>query len=744
MSKGDTKRDIRAKPVLNRTKLVDSTIRTVEKNLTEGAILVIVVLFVLLGNIRAALITALAIPLSMCLTAFGMVQGRVSGNLMSLGAIDFGLIVDGAVIIVENCLRRLAEKQHELGRPLTLNERLDEVVIATKETIQPSVFGQAIIVTVYIPILALTGIEGKMFQPMAVTVILALVSAFVLSMTFIPAMVVVCLGGRVTEGENAIVRGLKRLYEPGLRLVLRFALPVVGAAAVMFALSLWLFSTLGQEFVPTLDEKDMALQALRMPRTSLTQSQEMQFAVERAVSSLPEVAFVFSKTGTAEVAADPMPPNISDTFVIFKPQDQWPDPGVTKAEVVDRIRKLVEKLPGNNYEFTQPIQMRFNELIAGVRSDVAVKLFGDDYERMLPVAQEIFQTLRKVPGAADVKVEQVTGLPFLDIAVKRKEAARLGLDVMDVQDVIATAIGGREAGFVFEGDRRFNLLVRLPETLRADLEMLRQLPVPLPRGEAGGEEKEDGEGDHTPGFVPLEVVAELNLVEGPNQISRENGKRRIVIQTNVRGRDLGGFVTESQAAIEQVKLPAGYWTTWGGQFENLTAAKKRLMIVVPACFFLIFLLLFSTFGSVRQALMVFSAVPLALSGGIVSLWLCGLPFSISAAVGFIALSGVAVLNGLVMVSFINSLYYQGIGRDEAIVRGSLTRLRPVMMTAVVAALGFVPMALATGTGAEVQRPLAVVVIGGIVTSTALTLFVLPALYRLVMRRAAEPAQEVTT
>ena len=732
----------RAKPVLNRTKLVDATIDTIEKNLTEGAILVIVVLFVLLGNIRAALITALAIPLSMCLTAIGMVQGRVSGNLMSLGAIDFGLIVDGAVIIVENCVRCLAERQHHLGRRLSLQERLDTVFEASREVRGATAFGEAIIITVYVPILFLTGVEGKMFQPMAITVIFALCAAFVLSLTFIPAMVALGLTGKITEKENILIRLLKRAYEPALRVVLRFALPVVGVAAFVFGLSLALFSTLGQEFVPTLDEKDLALQVMRMPRTSLTQSQEMQFAVERAVSSLPEVAFVFSKTGTAEIAADPMPPNVSDTFVIFKPQDQWPNPGELKSDIVNRIRALVEKLPGNNYEFTQPIQMRFNELIAGVRSDVAVKLFGDDYEKMLPVAQEIFQVLRKVPGASDPRVEQVTGLPMLDISVRRSEAARLGLDVKDVQDVIATAIGGREAGFVFEGDRRFGLVVRLPEPLRADLDSLRRLPVPLPPREGGDDEAATEGSDHAPGFVPLSAVAELNLVEGPNQISRENGKRRIVIQANVRGRDLGGFVAEAQAAIEsKVKLPAGYWTTWGGQFENLAAAKKRLTLVVPACFFLIFLLLYGTFGSVGQALMVFSAVPLALSGGIVSLWLCGLPFSISAAVGFIALSGVAVLNGLVMVSFINGLYFKGMGRDEAIVRGSLTRLRPVMMTAVVAALGFVPMALATGTGAEVQRPLAIVVIGGIVSSTLLTLLVLPALYRLVMREEAPPAAD---
>ncbi len=734
---------IRAKPVLNRTKLVDSTIKTVEKNLSEGAILVIVVLFALLGNIRAALITALAIPLSMFLTAIGMVQSRVSGNLMSLGAIDFGLIVDGAVIIVENCVRRLAERQHELGRTLTLNERLDTVYEASREVRGATAFGEAIIIIVYVPILFLTGVEGKMFQPMAMTVIFALCGAFVLSLTFIPAMVALGLTGKITETENFFIRFLKRGYEPALKIALRSSWAVVAGAAVVFLGSLLLFLTLGQEFVPTLDEKDIALHAIRMPRTGLTQSQEMQFAVERTVSKQPEVSFVFSKTGTAELAADPMPPNVSDTFIILKPQSEWPDPRLSKAELIKRIQSAVEKLPGNNYEFTQPIQMRFNELIAGVRSDVAVKLFGDEYEKLLPTAQEIHAILRKVPGANDVRVEQVTGLPMLDISVKRQEASRLGLDVKDVQDVIATAVGGREAGFVFEGDRRFNLLVRLPESLRADLDQLRNLPVPLPKPEPGEEEERLASGNHAPGFVPLESVAELSLVDGPNQISRENGKRRIVIQANVRGRDLGSFVAEAQAAIDsKVTLPAGYWMTWGGQFENLAAAKKRLTVVVPICFFLIFLLLFSTFGSIRQALMVFSAVPLALSGGIVSLWLCGLPFSISAAVGFIALSGVAVLNGLVMVSFINGLVEKGEKRDEAILHGSLTRLRPVMMTAVVAALGFVPMALATGTGAEVQRPLAIVVIGGIVTATTLTLFVLPALYRLVMKDTERSASEL--
>jgi cobalt-zinc-cadmium resistance protein CzcA len=730
----------RAKPVLNRTKLVDATISTVQKNLTEGAILVVVVLFVLLGNVRAALITALAIPLSMCLTAIGMVQSRVSGNLMSLGAIDFGLIVDGAVIIVENCIRRIAERQHALGRPLKLDERLDEVMQASREMIQPSVFGQAIIITVYIPILSLTGVEGKMFQPMALTVIFALAAAFVLSLTFIPAMVALGLGGNVREKENTVIRLLKRLYEPLLRFALRASALVVAVAAAVFLASVLVFSSLGQVFVPSLDEKDVLIQAIRIPRTSLSQSQEMQFELEQAVSREPEVALVFSKTGTAEVAADPMPPNISDTFVILKPRAEWPHPELEKAALVDRLRARVGELPGNNYEITQPIQMRFNELIAGVRSDVAVKLFGDDFERMLPVAEAVFKVLSRIPGAADVKVEQVTGLPVLDVSVKRQAAARLGLDVEDVQSALSTAIGGREAGFILEGDRRFELVIRLPERLRGDVAALRRLPVPLPPREESAEGIASS--SHAPGFVPLESVADIQLVEGPNQISRENGKRRIVIQANVRGRDLAGFVAEAEQSIERaITLPPGYWITWGGQFENLVAAKSRLLVVVPACFFLIFLLLFSTLGSVRQTLMVFTAVPLGLSGGVAALWVRGLPFSISAAVGFIALSGVAVLNGLVMVSFINGLRRAGVPRDEAILSGSLTRLRPVVMTAVVAALGFVPMALATGTGAEVQRPLATVVIGGIVSSTVLTLFVLPALYRLVMRDGQDTSHE---
>jgi cobalt-zinc-cadmium resistance protein CzcA len=728
---------IRAKTVLNRSKLVNATIKTVEKNLLEGALLVIAVLFLLLGNLRAALITALAIPLSMLLTAIGMVQAGVSGNLMSLGAVDFGLIVDGAVIIVENCLRRLAERQHALGRILTLHERLREVWEASKEMIQPSVFGQGIIITVYLPILALTGVEGKMFHPMAMTVIFALVAAFILSLTFVPAMVALCIRGHVKEKDNLLIRLAKWMYAPVLRLVLRLRYVMLLLAVAAFAGALLLFQSLGQEFVPTLDEQDLAIQALRIPSTALTQSLQMQFQVEKTLSAFPEVAFVFSKTGTAEMASDPMPPNASDTFVILKSRDQWPDPTEPKSALVQRMEEALEKLPGNAYEFTQPVQLRFNELIAGVRSDVAVKVYGDDVDAMQTTAQAIAQVLQSVPGAADVKVEQTTGLPILSVQVDRAAIARYGLSVADVQDVVAIAVGGRQAGLVFEGDRRFPLMVRLPESLRQDVDALEALRIPLPHQENGNKPVRTAArrpavaATDRPPFIPLGEVARFEVAEGPNQISRENGKRRIVVQANIRGRDLGSFVTEAQQRIDaQVKLPPGSWLDWGGQFENLVAARQRLTLVVPLCFFLIFLLLFSAFNSARFAFLVFTGVPLALTGGILSLWLRDMPFSISAAVGFIALSGVAVLNGLVMITYINQLRLHGTPRDEAIVQGAMTRLRPVLMTALVASLGFVPMALATGTGAEVQRPLATVVIGGLVSSTLLTLVVLPGLYRI--------------
>jgi cobalt-zinc-cadmium resistance protein CzcA len=726
--------DIRAKTVLNRSQLVDATIRTVEKNLAEGALLVIVVLFLMLGNLRAAFITALAIPLSMLLTAVGMVQTRTSGNLMSLGAIDFGLIVDGAVIIVENCLRLLAEKQHELGRRLNLDERLEVTRRATVQVLSPAVFGAAIIITVYIPILTLTGIEGKMFQPMALTVIFALAAAFVLSVTFIPAMVALVMRGRVREQENFVVAGTKRLYEPALRLALRLRFIVVGVASLLFLGSLLLFGRLGQEFAPTLSELDILLQAYRIPSTSLAQATEMQKQLEERIKPLPEVAFVFSRSGTAEIAADPMPPYISDTFVILKPRDDWPNPGDTKEDVRERIEEVVAELPGNAYEFTQPIQMRFNELIAGVRGDLAVKVFGDEFETILPVAERIASILRAIPGAADTRVEQVTGAPVLSVDVDRRQLARYGLSAADVHDVLAIAVGGREAGQLFQGDRRFDVVVRLPEPLREDPQHLKNLPIPISDGDeaapaVGGHDEDDsGSALH---YVRLSDVAAVGLTEGPNQISRENGKRRIVVQTNVRGRDIGSFVEEAQRRVSaETVVPAGAWLVWGGQYENLVEAKRRLSIVVPICFLVILLLLYSTFGSLRPAAIVFTGVPLALTGGIASLWLRDLPFSISAAVGFIALSGVAVLNGLVMITFINQLRAGGLRTDEAIIRGAVTRLRPVLMTALVASLGFVPMALATGTGAEVQRPLATVVIGGLISSTILTLFVLPALYRI--------------
>lgn len=719
---------VEIKTVLNRTQLVDATVKTVSKNLAEGALLVIAVLFLLLGNIRAAVITALVIPVAMLMTMTGMVQWKISANLMSLGALDFGLIVDGAVIIAENSLRHLAEKQHEIGRRLTLSERLETVHKSAEEMIKPSVYGQAIIILVYVPLLTFTGVEGKMFAPMALTVIIALVAAFILSLTFVPALIAIVITGRVEEKDVFLVRWLKRIYRPGLSLAIRRPLPFVFGAIGLFVVAGLLFTRLGQEFIPQLDEKNIAMHAMRIPSTSLSQSQEMQLSIEKVVSKFPQVAFVYSKTGTAEVAADPMPPNVTDNFIILKPQDQWPDPSLSKQDLISQIQEAVEKVAGHNYEFTQPIQMRFNELLAGTRGDLAVKVFGENFETMLPTANAIASALRTVQGAEDVKVEQVSGLPFLEIKINKGEIARLGLSHFAVQDVIGAAIGGREAGVVFEGDRRFDIVVRLPDRVRDDLEALQNLPVPIPAAAAGS----------APSSVPLKQIAEFSFSEGPNQISRENGKRRIVVTANVRGRDIASVVGEAQSKVAtSVKIPTGSWITWGGQFENLAAARQRLMIVVPACFFLIFLLLYQALRSARDALLVFSAVPLALTGGIIALWLRGMPFSVSAAVGFIALSGVAVLNGLVMLTFIKQLAEEGRAVKEAIFEGAMTRLRPVAMTALVASLGFVPMALATGTGAEVQRPLATVVIGGLISATLLTLIVLPSLYALFGAKRAE-------
>jgi len=710
---------VAAKTVYDRSKLVDATIETVRDNLMVGALLVILVLFVFLGNIRAAVITACVIPLSMLFAITGMVERGVSGNLLSLGALDFGIIVDGAVIIVENCVRRLAERQHELGRLLTRAERFEVVFDASRQVRRATIFGELIIMIVYLPILTLTGIEGKMFYPMAFTVLAALVGAMVLSLTFVPAALAIFLTGRMSEKENVVVHGALRLYRPALRAALGNRLVTVVAASVLLVVTGVMATRLGTEFLPSLDEGDLLVHALRIPGTSLTTAVEMQHALERKLKTYPEVDYVFSKLGTAEIANDPMPPSVADTYVMLKPPSAWPDPARPKADLVRQLESELRSLPGNNYEFTQPIQMRFNELIAGVRSDVAVKVFGDDMETLNAIGQDVEQALAAVPGAADVKVEQTTGLPMLTVQIDRPALARLGLNIAEVQDLVAVAIGGKASGQIYDGDRRFDIVVRLPESLRTNIEGLGQLPVPLPA--TGGRR----------GYVPLGSIASFEIATGPNQVSRENGKRRVVVTANVRGRDIGSFVDEAEQKLRNdVTIPAGYWTAWGGQFEQLLSARQRLQVVVPLALLLIFALLFATFGNVRDALLVFSGVPLALTGGVLVLWLRDIPFSISAAVGFIALSGVAVLNGLVMLTFINRLRAEGASVDEAVFNGALARLRPVLMTALVASLGFLPMALATGTGAEVQRPLATVVVGGILSSTLLTVLVLPVLYRL--------------
>ena len=714
---------VHAVTVYDRTVLVDKAISTVKKNLLEGAVLVIVVLFLFLGNIRAAIITAMVIPLSMLFTFTGMVQYKVSANLMSLGALDFGIIIDGAVVIVENCVRRLAHAQAHHGRPLTRAERFHEVFLASQESRRPLLYGQLIIMVVYLPIFALTGVEGKMFHPMAFTVVAALVGAMILSVTFIPAAVALFIGNRVSEKENFLLGHAKRLYAPMLDRVMSAKALVLTIAAVAVILCGVIATRMGSEFVPNLNEGDFAIQALRIPGTSLSQSVAMQQQIESTLKAkFPEIERIFARTGTAEIASDPMPPNISDGYIMLKPMDEWPEPRKTRDELLVAIQEVLGKIPGNNYEFSQPIQLRFNELISGVRSDVAVKIFGDDMEVLNKSAEEVSAMLQKIQGSSEVKVEQTTGLPMLTVNIDRQKAARYGLNVADIQDTVATAIGGREAGTMFEGDRRFDILVRLPEALRNDLEGMKRLPIPLPRS-----------AEARINFIPLGEVATFELAPGPNQVSRENGKRRIVVSTNVRGRDVGSFVAEAEQGLAQIKIPTGYWTSWGGTFENLQSATKRLQIVVPVSLLLVFVLLFAMFGNAKDGLLVFTGIPFALTGGILALWLRDIPMSISAAVGFIALSGVAVLNGLVMISYIRSLREEGVGLDAAIREGALTRLRPVLMTALVASLGFIPMAIATGTGAEVQRPLAPVVIGGILSSTLLTLLVLPILYRLAHR-----------
>ena len=715
-----------AEAVYDRTTLVDKTIRTVQKNLLEGALLVIAVLFILLGNLRAALITAAVIPISMLMTISGMVETGVSANLMSLGALDFGLIVDGAVIIVENALRRLAEAQQKNSGALSLQQRLALTFEATNEVIRPSLFGVSIITLVYLPIFSLTGVEGKMFHPMALTVVMALASAMLLSITFIPAAIALVMRGEIKTQETRLMHVLKTRYQFLLHHALRYRHGVIGGAVLLILFCGWLTTTLGREFIPQLDEGDIALHALRIPGTSLEQAVGMQNLLEQRIQSFPEVDKVFAKLGTAEIANDPMPPNVADNFVILKPRSEWPDPSRDKADLLEHLEKSLRELPGNNYEFTQPIQMRFNELISGVRTDFAVKIYGDDLEQLRMSAQNILGVLQKLEGVADPRVEQVNGLPLLTINPKRHTLASYGMDVKLLQDWVATAIAGEEAGQLFEGDRRFDIVVRLPENIRRDITRFEQLPIPLVTGSATE-------------YVPLGEVAQISWTDAPNQISRENGKRFIVVTANVRGRDLGSFVEEAQMRIaDSVQLPPGYWLDYGGTFEQLESAGKRLALVVPFTLLMIVGLLLLAFGSLRDALIIFTGVPLALTGGVLALWLRDMPLSISAGVGFIALSGIAVLNGLVMLSFIRNLWEQ---RNYAIntltpsiIEGALTRLRPVLMTALVASLGFIPMALNTGTGAEVQRPLATVVIGGIVSSTLLTLLILPALYQLVYQR----------
>lgn len=726
-----------ATAVYDRTTLVERTIATVGRNLAEGALLVVVVLFVLLGNLRAALITAAVIPLTMLLTLTGMLRAGVSGNLMSLGAIDFGLIVDGAVIIIENCLRRFGTAQAAAGRVLTSAERAELAASATGEVIRPSLYGLAIIGAVYLPIFALTGIEGRMFQPMALTVVMALTAATVLSLTFVPASVALLLGGRVRGHDNAVFERLRHAYAPVLGFALRRRRLVLVVATLLTIGAGLLATRLGSEFIPGLDEGDVALHALRIPGTSLTQAVQMQSTLEARIRELPEVERVFGKIGTAEVATDPMPPSVTDTLLILKDREDWPDPRKPKATFVAELERAVRELPGNNYEFTQPVQMRMNELISGVRADVAIKIFGDDLAQLEDVGRRVEAEARQVPGAADVKLEQLTGLPLLTVTPDLDALVRYGLNQDAVQRAVGTAVGGSVVGQLHEGDRRFDIVVRLPEDVRSDPSRLADLPVPLPQEDRGGDEAQRRANwrSGSLGVVPLREIARLEEQQGPNQINRENGKRSAVVTVNVRGRDLGTFMDELRTRIaSRVDVPAGYWVRYGGSFEQLLAASERLAIVVPAALLLIFGLLSAAFGSARDAWIVGSGVPLAMAGGVAALWLRDIPLSISAGVGFIALSGVAVLNGIVLVSFIRQLRGSGAPLEQAVREGAGQRLRPVLTTALVASLGFLPMAANTGIGSEVQRPLATVVIGGIVSSTLLTLVVLPALYAVAWRK----------
>ncbi|WP_455596133.1 efflux RND transporter permease subunit [Acinetobacter pecorum] len=702
---------VRIETVYDRTGLVEKAIKTVQKNLIEGAILVIVILFLFLGNIRAALITACVIPLSMLFTLTGMAQKNISANLMSLGALDFGIIVDGAVVIVENCIRRLAHAQQQLKRELTQEERFKEVFLAARQARRPLIFGQLIILVVYFPIFALSGVEAKMFHPMALTVVLALVAAIILSISFVPAAVALWVKGDIQEQESRWMLWLKSNYQQVLDLAYQYKAVVLTFALCLLVITALISTKLGSEFAPQLSEGDFAVQQLRSPSTGLEESLRIQENTEKLLlKNFPEIKAVFARTGTAEVATDVMPPNISDGYIMLKACHEWPNPKESLDNLRSRMVAYLETIPGNNSEFSQPIELRFNELISGVRSDVGVKIFGDDMQVLNSEAAKIAKIIQKISGSSAVKVEQTSGLPLLNIEINKELAAQYGLSVRSIQDLVAASIGGQSVGEILEGDRRFDFVVRLSDEDR-NLASVAQLPLQLPNG----------------GQIVLADVAMVSTIEGVNQVSRENGKRRIVVTTNVDGRDLGSYVAELQKQVKNYELPSGYWIEYGGQFENLASARSRMQIVIPLALLTIFILLMAVFHNVKESLLVFTGVPFALTGGVLFLWLRDIPLSMSAGIGFIALSGVAVLNGLVMLTFIKELRHQ-YSLEEAVWRGAILRLRPVLMTACVASLGFVPMALATGTGAEVQRPLATVVIGGIISSTLLTLVLLPILY----------------
>lgn len=721
--------EIKIAPLYDRANLVNATIRTVEKNLVEGAILVVVILFALLGNWRAAIIVAFAIPLSMLFSMTGMVRLGVSGNLMSLGAIDFGLIVDGAVVMVENILRHLAERQHKLGRELNARERAQEVLRSGKEVASPMFFGVLIITVVYVPILALQGIEGKMFKPMAVVVMLALGGALALSLTLMPVLCSFFLGGKIKEEDNWLVRFIKRLYAPILTFSLNHRLATAVPMVALFGLSIWLFTRLGSEFIPQLDEGDLTLQFIRSSSAGIDASVDMQKKSEEILrKEFPEIKEMFSRIGTAEIALDPMGPNVADTYVMLKPRGEWRKVHghpIEKRDLAELMRKsLAVKVPGQAYLISQPIQMRFNEIMAGARADLLCKIYGDSFEELERIAGEVRAVLQATPGGKESEFDAIGRVPMIEITPNRAALQKFNVQAEDLNSAIENALAGSQVGTMIEGNRRSPIVVRLADPLRSDTETIKRLPV---RTDAGG-------------LLTLAQVAEIKLVEQVGMIARENTQRRAGILVNVRGRDTAGFVAEATQAIrEKVNFPEGYYFEFGGQFENLVAARERLMIVVPLALLFIFVLIFLSFRSVRQALLIFLCVPLAVTGGILSLSFRGMPFTISAGVGFIALSGIAVLNGIMLISFINQLREQGRNLRDAVVEGSLTRLRPKLMTALVASLGFVPMAIATGSGAEVQRPLATVVIGGVITSTFLTLVLLPTLYEWVeKRRKAQP------